>query len=116
MQRNGEAVYGSRPWRAFGEGGSGPAVGNFNEDKLKYTSADIRFMTKGPDLYAFALAWPDTGKLLIKSLQSTHVQSVHMVDGGEKLAFTQVPEGLSVQLPAQQRGDHAFGLRIVGVL
>jgi alpha-L-fucosidase len=116
MQRNGEAVYGTRPWRVFGEGGSGPAVGNFNEDKLRYTSTDIRFMTKGSELYAFALAWPASGKLLIKSLASTHVKSVHLVDGGEKLTWKQLPEGLSVQLPAQQRGDHAFGLRIAGVV
>jgi alpha-L-fucosidase len=116
MQRNGHAVYGTRPWRVFGEGGSGPAVGNFNEDKLKYTSADIRFMTKGRDLYAFALAWPASGKLLIKSLASTPVTSVHLVDGGEKLAWEMLPEGLSVQLPAQQRGEHAFGVRIGGVV
>ena len=38
--------------------------------------------------------------------------SVHLVDGGDKLVWEKVPEGLSVKLPAQQRGDHAFGLRI----
>ncbi len=116
MQRNGEAVYGTRPWRTFGEGGSGPSAANFNEDKLKYTAADIRFMTKGKDLYAFALAWPTSGKLLIKSLASAPVTSVHLVDGGDKLVWKQVAEGLSVELPAQQRGEHAFGLRIGGAI
>jgi alpha-L-fucosidase len=116
MQRNGQAIYGTRPWRVFGEGASGPTVGNFNEDKLKYTSADIRFTTKGPDLYAFALAWPTSGKLLIKSLASTPVKSVHLVDGGDNLVWKQIPEGLSVELPAQQRGEHAFALRIAGAI
>ncbi len=116
MQRNGQAIYGTRPWRAFGEGGSGPTAGNFNEDKLKYTSADIRFTAKGPDLYAFALAWPTSGKLLIRSLASAPVTSVHLVDGGNKLVWKQVAEGLSVELPAQQRGEHAFGIRITGAI
>ena len=33
-----------------------------------FTSDDIRFTTKGETLYAIALAWPNNGKLAIKSL------------------------------------------------
>jgi alpha-L-fucosidase len=116
MQRNGEAVYGTRPWRTFGEGKSGPAAGNFNEDKLAYTAEDIRFVTRGKDLYAFALAWPTTGVLRIRSLGESAVTGVHMVDGGERLKWTREGGALVVTLPAQQRGEHAFGLRVSGVV
>jgi hypothetical protein len=54
--------------------------------------------------------------LLIKSLASTPVKSVHLVDGGDNLVWKQIPEGLSVELPAQQRGEHAFALRIAGAI
>jgi alpha-L-fucosidase len=116
MQRNGEGVYGTRPWRTFGEGGSGPSAANFNESKLKYTAEDIRFTTKGRELYAFALAWPTTGTLTIKSLGGASVSEVRMLDGGDKLTYQQGADALTVQLPAQVRGEHAFGLRILGVV
>ena len=39
----------------------------FNEGKLTYSSANIRFTTKGAALYAIVLGWPD-GPVTIKSL------------------------------------------------
>jgi alpha-L-fucosidase len=112
---NGEAIYGTRPWRVYGEGSAGPSSGNFNEDKIRYTSEDIRFTTKDGQLFAFALAWPVSGKLLIRSITSGQVHSVRMLQTGAVLKWEQQPEGLSIQLPAQKVGEHAFGLRIEGV-
>jgi alpha-L-fucosidase len=120
MAVNGDAIYASRPWRVYGEGTAGPSGAMFNEGKLTYTANDIRFMTKGGALYAFALAWPAGGTLLIRSLASDapgvgKVQAVRMVHGGDALTYKQGTNGLTVQLPAQQRGEHAFGLRIEGL-
>jgi alpha-L-fucosidase len=53
MQVNGEAIYGTRPWKVFGEG---PAIESaapisaqgFNEGKGKpFGAEDIRFTVKG---------------------------------------------------------------------
>ncbi len=112
---NGEAIYATRPWHVYGEGTQGPSGAMFNEGKLTYTSEDIRFTTKGGTLYAFALAWPASGKLLIKSLAARQPRSVNLLHGGDSLQFKQQPEGLLVQLPAERRGEHAFGLRIEGI-
>ena len=59
-QRNGEAIFATRPWRKFGEGPTKPPPpGNFSEDKLKpFTAEDIRFTKKGETLYAIFLDWP----------------------------------------------------------
>ena len=66
---NGEAIFGTRPWKTYGEGTREAKAGNFNEGKgLPYTAADLRFTTKGDTLYVFALAWPADGKLVVKSL------------------------------------------------
>jgi alpha-L-fucosidase len=67
---NGEGIYGSRPWKIFGERPNSAQevkAGNFNEDKLKYTAEDVRFTTKGNNLYAFLLDVP-AGNIRIKSL------------------------------------------------
>lgn len=115
MTINGEAIYGTRPWRVYGEGSAGPSSGNFNEDKIRYTSEDIRFTTKDGQLFAFALAWPTSGKLQIRSITSGQVHSVRMLQTGEVLKWEQQPQGLSIRFPTQKVGDHAFGLRIEGV-
>src|SRR5207245_11535534 len=64
-QPNGEAIFGTRPWRKFGEGPTKPPPpGMFSEDKLKPFTAqdirftrkeDIRFTQKGETLYAIFL-------------------------------------------------------------
>jgi alpha-L-fucosidase len=115
MAVNGEAIYGSRPWKVCGEGQKGPEGAMFNEGKLSYSAEDIRFTVKGGSLFAFALAWPASGKLLIRSLAGSSVHAVNLVHGGDSLKFKTTAEGLEVQLPPQQRGDHAFALRIQGV-
>ena len=87
----------------------------FNEGKLAYSAEDIRFTVKDGILYTFALAWPASGKLLIRSLVGASVHSVSLLHGGDSLSFKNEPTGLSIQLPPQPRGDHAFTLRIQGV-
>ena len=88
----------------------------FNEGKLAYTSEDIRFTVKDGSLYAFALAWPASGQLVIRSLAAGNVQSVSLLHGGDALKFKQDANGLAVRLPIEPRGKHAFVLRIRGVV
>ncbi|MBV9265217.1 MAG: alpha-L-fucosidase, partial [Acidobacteriaceae bacterium] len=69
LDANGEAIYGTRPWKVYGEGPTQVKGGSFNDTATKgYTAQDIRFTTKGDTLYAIVMAWPDDGKLTIKSL------------------------------------------------
>jgi alpha-L-fucosidase len=113
---NGEAIFATRPWRVYGEGRSGPKAGNFNEDSLAYTAEDIRYTTKGATLYAFALAWPADGKLLLRSLAGKTPSAVTLLDGNDSIPFTRTPDGLALRLPATPRGNHAYALRITGII
>jgi alpha-L-fucosidase len=61
------------------------------------------------------MAWPASGKLLLRSITSGQVHGVQLLQTREALTFTQQADGLSIQLPAQQVGEHAFALRILGV-
>ena len=55
---NGEAIYGTRPWKIFGEGPTESASGSFADQKIPFTAKDIRFTTKGKTLYAITLGIP----------------------------------------------------------
>ncbi len=120
MDINGEGIYATRPWHVFGEGpaGGGPATRaqGFNEGNWRYTPQDFRFTQKGDTLYAFAMAWPDDGKLLVRSLAqgAGRVQDVRLLGHPGRLAWTQTTEGLALTLPAQKPGSYVYGLRIAG--
>jgi len=109
MDVNKESIFGTRPWRVYGEGPSTenaiPLDGaGFNENRNEpYTPADIRFVEKGNTVYAHVFEWPSDGRLLIKSLAkgNAHRSKVKKVEllGAGKVNFKQTAEGLSVQLP-----------------
>jgi alpha-L-fucosidase len=116
---NGEAIYGTRPWKIYGEGPTKVVGGSFKDTASKpFTSEDIRFTTKGNTLYAIALAWPQNGKLTIKSLAGGSPQSngdvkrVELLGSKTKLNWTRDAKGLTVVLPAEKPGDYAFALKI----
>jgi alpha-L-fucosidase len=114
---NGEAIYGTRPWRTYGEGPTKVAAGSFHDtDTAKYTPADFRFTTKGDDVYAIGLAWPTSGEVVIHSLAKTvgsePVRSVALIGGVAKLHFEQRADGLHVQLPAEPPAKYAYVLRL----
>ena len=97
LNTNGEAIYGTRPWRTYGEGPTKVAAGSFHDtDTANYTPEDFRFTTKGDVLYAIGLAWPGTGEAVIHSLGLTlggkRVQSVSLVGSETKVQFSQGPE------------------------
>jgi alpha-L-fucosidase len=114
---NGEAIYGTRPWRIYGEGPTKVEAGSFHDTAVRsYTSEDFRFTTKGDVLYAIGLAWPTDGEAVIHSLAPTvgseRVQSVALLGSDAKLQFEQRADGLHVQLPSQAPSKYAYALRL----
>jgi alpha-L-fucosidase len=119
IPKHGEAIYGTRPFKVFGEGP--PDVtdsANFNESKARpYTSEDIRFTQKGDTLYAFAFVWPESGKLTIKTLARDAsvfpkpVRRVEMITGGP-VPHTQDANGLTLTLPATAPNPYAYAFVI----
>jgi len=117
LKVNGEAIYGTRPWKIYGEGPTKVAAGSFHDtDTATYTAEDFRFTTKGTTLYAIELAWPSAGEAIIHSLDtsagSSRVASVVLLGSGANLSFRQQADGLHIQLPAQFPGKYAYAFRI----
>jgi alpha-L-fucosidase len=117
LRVNGDAIYGTRPWKTYGEGPTKVAAGSFHDtDTAHYTPEDFRFTTKADALYAIGLAWPTNGEAIIRSLAATlgsqSVQSVSLLGSDAKPKFQQRPDGLHVQLPAQPLVKYAYVLRL----
>ena len=112
---NGEAIYGTRPWRIYGEGPTRVAEGMFTDTKRSvFTGEDIRFTAKDDILYATALAWPQNGKLIVRSLAEGRaiVGAVGLLGYGSKLEWKQTAAGLEVDLPEDRPCKNAFVLKI----
>lgn len=116
MEVNGQAIFGTRPWKVFGEGARKVKSGGFNEGALRYTARDIRFTTKGQTLYAIALGWPESSQLLVRSLAAPagKIMAVELLGAAAPLQWSQTDQGLAVQLPRQRPCEHAWTLKITG--
>ncbi len=122
LKVNGEAIYGTRPFKYFGEGptksGQVRVGGQVEESAVKgYTAADIRFTTKGDTLYVLGLERPKDGAVLVKTLYAgtpyltAPIKSIELLDGG-KISWEQSPKGLKITLPAVGDGAMPYALRI----
>jgi alpha-L-fucosidase len=116
---NGEAIYGTRPWKVFGEGPTEVPDGHFTDTKrAAFTAEDIRFTTRGRNtLYAIALGHP-RGEMLIRSLGSAlkidprPIAEVRLVGAEQPLKWSREPQGLRVQLPAALPGAYGAAVKI----
>lgn len=118
LKVNGEAIYGTRPWKVFGEGPTQAPEGMFTEGKqLAFTGRDIRFTTKGNALYAIALDWPGR-ELTITSLgagsqfEQRRIASVGLLGGPASLKWKRSTAGLTIELPEARPCDYAYSLKI----
>jgi alpha-L-fucosidase len=126
MKLNSKSIYGTRPWKIFGEGPQQGSAGDltaqgFNEGKGKpFTSEDIRFVQKDKKLYATVMAWPENGTVIIKNLgkespyHSEKIRQIKLVSTGEKLEFKQNSNALEVYFPSQKpEASYANALEVI---
>jgi len=116
LRTNAEGIYGSRPWKIFGEGPHKTTTGRQGENKNEYSQQDIRFTTKDSYLYAFVLAKP-TQDIVIKTLATGgalegEIKSITMLGSDEKINWSRSIEGLTIKLPRKLPGDIVSGFRI----
>ena len=94
---NGEAIYGSRPWKIYGEEPTTiqkQEKGSFGEvkDVRPYDSSDIRFTQKGETLYAFCMKSPTADVKIISlgkqsKISDQKVKSVTLLGSKKKLSW-----------------------------
>lgn len=109
---NGEAVYGTRPWRRSGEGRSSVVIAGFTEEKVAWQDDDLRFVQKDGKLYAFIMKSEGRTHAVVTSLTpEERVARVRLLGVGE-VPFSQFDGVLTVQLPPQRPCKYASALEI----
>jgi alpha-L-fucosidase len=124
MDVNKESIFGTRPWKIFGEG---PAAGavlpkgaklSFNEKSLKpFTAQDVRFTTKGDILYAIVLGVP-TKPLSIRSLGANanlagRINSISLLGDTDSVHWVQNDDALTIDPPVKKPAtDYAIVYKI----
>jgi alpha-L-fucosidase len=93
LEVNGEAIYGTRPWKQFGEG-------------------NVRFTTQGDVLYTILVGKPVD--LEIKALGGEKITRVELLGSSGKIDFTQDGSALKIKLPSKLP-EPPLAFRITGV-
>ncbi len=95
---NSEAVYGTRPWRVFGEGETRVKIDGFTEEKTSWGRDDYRFVQKDGAVYAFMMGAEGGRPAVLRSFADQPVRSVELLGVGP-VPFVQEMGVLLVSLP-----------------
>jgi alpha-L-fucosidase len=96
----GEGIYGSRPWRNFGEGYSSVLIEEFKEEAVKWTDTDFRFTRKGKTVYAFMMKVPENRVAVIRSFTPDEkAVSVRLLGAEGNIPYSQNFGVLTAKLP-----------------
>ena len=123
LRLNGEAIYGTRPWRIFGEGPTDLSRKESGETLWKpgfhMKDDDIRFTSKEETLYAICMGGPQQS-VLIKSLgiaarlADGKPSEIRLLGYKGKVEWKQESEGLRITIPAEWSGRHMMAFAIKG--
>ena len=112
MDINGESIFGTRPWKVYGEGplfdSANPLNAQGFNEGINYSAEDVRYVERNDTLYATIMRWPSRADFTFESLgkispyYSGLVKSVRLLGYGE-VEFEQGIEGLTVTLPTKSQ-------------
>jgi alpha-L-fucosidase len=116
LEVNGEAIYGTTPWLAYGEGPTQMAkAGYFIEHQdVQYTAQDIRFTTRDAALYAICLGVPREPFTIqsFRHLYPGEIRSVSLLGCKAPVRWSLARDGLTIDPPANPPCEHACAYRI----
>ncbi|MBT3227671.1 MAG: hypothetical protein HOD43_09130 [Candidatus Marinimicrobia bacterium] len=129
LRVNGEAIYSTRPWKIFGEGPTKLATMKATQKgvmkpgwnyRQEFSPQDIRFTQSkdGKTLYATTLNWPESGKIIVHSLNEGsdyfpgEISSVEMLGNTGKIEWKRTAAGLEISFPDEKPCDIAYAFKI----
>lgn len=124
LAAHGEAIYGTRPWKVYGEGPTDKIIpegrfGGISDPKDGYTFEDIRYTRSkdGRTLYVIALGWPGAGRVIIpESLEKNSITGtitgVSMIGSDRPVSWKWQNERLALTTPKEKVNDLAVVFKI----
>jgi alpha-L-fucosidase len=120
MAINGEAIYATRPWKISGAHPAmkkpAPEETNFNEkDRKELTFEDVRFTTKGEELFAFVMGLPEKEIVLpplAASGGTAKIIHVELLGYQGSLDWKQDSSALRIQVPTVFPCKHALAFKV----
>ena len=117
MAVNAEGIFGTRPWKIYGEGSSTVAdaeKGHFGGQRdvasKPYTPEDFRFTSKGDTLYAFSMTLPRGEAKIValggKSPQGAKVKDVQLLGAAAPVEWRQTDDALVITCPAKLPSEY----------
>jgi alpha-L-fucosidase len=108
IEQNGDAVYGTRPWRVYGHGPTKVTTGMKAERNTgTFTNEDIRYVQRGNTLFAAMLDWPTKPVRLATlgtyAMPNAQIEKISLMDG-TPVSFTRREGALIFNLP-EQKGE-----------
>jgi alpha-L-fucosidase len=86
LKINGEAIYGTRPWKPY------------EENSIRFTQSK-----NGNTIYMSFLEWPEEKLVLVKTMQDIDIVNVNLFGFDEQTNWCQVREGLLITFPDQDK-------------
>lgn len=119
LKRNGEGIYGTRPWVRFGEGPTKVAEGAFSDTSREpFCPEDIRYTYKPGRIYAFCMRRPEGGVVRLKSLARCYgddadydVKAVRMLGHGA-VAYERDEECMTIRTDPNPSDRYPIGFEI----
>ena len=126
LKINGEGIYGSTPWCIYGEGetyikhpghhGQTHALG---KEMAYFNSNDLRYTTKGRNIYAFVLAKPENGRSQFMALGSWQklypgeIKDVELLGYKKDIKWTHHKDYLEVEFPEDVKEQVAYCFKVI---
>lgn len=117
LKVNGEAVYGSKPWKISHEGPTNITFKGTHDraaggSAFNFTDEDFWFTRIDDAVYTIALSRPDRQKALITSFQGEEVTAVTLLGSDAVLNWQQTAAGLAVDLPEFAQQGIGYTLKV----
>jgi len=120
---NGEAIYGTTPWRKYGEGPTQLVEGQFSDDVApQFTEHDFRFTMKGDALYVIAMKCSDSGEYCVRALGELDasrqanfhgiIRQVRLLGTDADVPWTRDEAGLHLRTPARSSTPLVFRITL----
>jgi len=116
IEINKEGIYGTRPWKIFGEGPIVMKDGRQGENSKDFSPQDIRFTTKDGDLYLFVLAKP-TQDITVETLKKggvldKDIKEISLLGSKEKIKWSRDNSQLTIALPNKLPKPSSIGFKL----